>query len=218
MRAIVMLAFLAASSASAASAQCPRETLSIELPAAPPAGPRAEVEVVGNGGDPWATPDGGFCVVQDRRRVHVAPGQTRQFAVGASEEPLLEMIVGGEALHVSMPPGSRVRLVASVCTPFAIEGADLDVVDHHGERPGAESSLFVTSTLAPPHTPYGGECSARDGYVDARTPECHTPAQPAYCTPARIRHRGRVHSFWPRSGERWRVSITSSAITTARQR
>lgn len=213
-----MLAFVAASGACAASAQCPRDTLSIALPAAPTAGPRAEVEVVGNGGDPYATPDGGFCVEQDGRRVHVPPGQTRRFSIGASERTLIEVMAGGETLHLSMPPGSRVRFVASACASFAIGGADLDVVDHHGERPGAESSLFVTSALAAPHTPYGGECSAREGYVDARTPECHTPAQPAYCTPTRIRDRGRVHSFWPRSGERWRVSITASEITTARWR
>lgn len=214
-RSLTLVAIAAMFAASPARAQCRPDELRIELPSAPAAAAaRAEVEVVGGGGDPYATPDGGFCVVQDGRAAHLPEGETRRFAVPASSTELLEIRVGRDVLHVSMPAGSWVRFRANACTPWLIEGPDLDVVDHHGERPGAPAQLRIASGAV--DSAASVECVAREGEIDAGTRPCTTPAQLGWCMPASIRHRGRVHTFWPRAGETWSVTIGPRSITTGR--
>lgn len=208
--------------AAAAGAQCRRDELRVVLPPRVEGAPTASVEVARSGRDPFDGPAGGTCVVQDASVTHVPDGERRSFDVTGSTERLIPIEVGREIVHVSLPPGASVRFASSACQAWSLEGEGLDVFDHAGEPPGPGPAARVqfAPTLTQWRAPYFGACTT-DGEL-ALTPgmngfgSCHDVPQRGLCQRLRARYRGRVHSFFLRTGEHWRIEIGRRELTSRR--
>jgi hypothetical protein len=168
--------------------RCGRDELVVELPPAPPSdAPRATVVLAYSGGDPYSGPSRGVCLRRAGAVEHIPSGTVRRVEVLGSRDELLEMRVGLLTLHVSMPPESVVELLPNACTPWRLDGPDLDWVDWRGERRATAAHLELP-----------------DGST--------VPAQRGWCAPYELTAGDRVHAFWLRGGERWRVRIEGERV------
>ncbi|MEM9067360.1 MAG: hypothetical protein AAGE52_02610 [Myxococcota bacterium] len=185
MRTFVVFAVLLVSTA--AAADCPSGSRSIELPPSPEDRNVFALVTVLFFGD--------SCVRQGDRATHVHPGQHHAFVVEPSATHMARIVVDGEVLHVSLPPETYVTFSFG-CDGFRVTGSDFDVVDGRGNRPAAPTEITVTG--GPGRRSCGEELE-----LPSRLQNCRFVPQAGRCEPRRISLRGVTHSFWPRVGEHW---------------